>query len=372
MAYVSIPDASREVGEPVTQDLIDTIHYNLEDLNTRVNTISLAAGSNVLLNTLLEKPKDVLPIGAIFFGSLTAANVTAETDGGEWVAADGTSVSGSDWAVLTGRTTLPDIRGRFIRAKDNAAGNATVDSALDSYTADSLKTHLHDMSHGHANTFSATTSSEGGHFHQLAHGGASSDPIEAYTPFPAGGKHYLAASRGTSVNVDYLLTGSADVPNLGITDAVAAHVHSIVIAGSVTGHSGNTGSTGAAETAPRYITENVFIKINRAYITTDTRAFVLRVAQQTTINDILVTPVVQGTSGSFTIDIKKGSTPTTASQTIFQSGQLPTLAFGGAVGVTGLTDSDQNTVAAGQFIVVSITATQAKLREVHIYVAGDF
>lgn len=156
-----------------------------------------------------------------------------------------------------------------------------------------------------------------------------------------------------------------------IPDA-GAHTHTVTIAGGVTNMSGNTGATGATETAPRCVTENVFMKINRAYIKTNTRLFAMRVEQQTTINNIVVSPVSQGTSGNFSIDIKKGASPTSASQSIFQSGSLPTLAWNDAPPVSGLTDSAQNTVAAGQYIVVSVTATQAKLKEVHIFIGGDY
>lgn len=374
MAYNSIPDSQREIGMPVTKDLVDNIHFNLEDLNTRVASISLAAGSNILLNELVKKPKDSLPIGAIIFGSLTASQVTSETDGGEWVAADGSSVTGSDWATLTGRTTLPDARGRFLRGKANGSGNAPSDPALDAYTADTTASHNHDMSHGHGHTISATTNGAGAHDHTLVADAASDQPLMAPGLATPGQYQWLAKQWTTTSALGYLLTGSDTLsgPTLGRSGGVANHTHTVNIAGGVTNISANTGLTGAAETAPRHITENVFIKINRAYIKAETRLFAMRVEQQTTINNIVVTPVDQGASGSFTIDIKKGSSPTSASQSIFQSGQLPTLAWNASSPVTGLTDSNQNTVAAGQFIVVSVTATQAKLKEVHVFIGGDY
>lgn len=375
MAYVSIPDSQREIGKPFTKDLMDTIHFNLEDLNTRVSSISLAVGSNILHNGILKKPKDALPIGALIFGSLTASQVTSETDGGEWVAADGSNVSGSDWAVLTGRSTLPDVRGRFLRAKDNGAGNAPVDPALDAYTADSTASHVHNMNHGHSHNISATTNSTGSHFHDLAYTGTASGSLAEWS---AGSfnPHYLSVVAVTGLSDSAYALQGITLANLGdprgATGSNGAHSHVVTVSGGVTSHTGNTGSTGGSETAPKYVTENVFIKINRAYIKAETRLFAMRVEQQTTINNIVVTPVDQGASGSFQIDIKKGSSPTSASQSIFQSGQLPTLAWNSSTPVTGLTDSDQNVVAAGEFIVVSVTATQAKLKEVHIFIGGDY
>jgi hypothetical protein len=375
MAYTSIPDSQREVGKPITKDLLDTIHSNLEDLNTRVASISLAAGSNILLNALVKKPKDSLPIGAIVFGSLTASQVTDETDGGEWVAADGSSAAGSDWATLTGRTTLPDARGRFLRGKANGSGNAPSDPALDAYTADTTASHLHDMGHGHSHSITAASVAAGAHFHELSFAGTSTGSLAAFSGGAPFNPHFLSPTYGPINDIAYALQG-VPLSNLGsgigVSGTESSHSHTINISGGVTNMTGNTGSTGSSETAPRHITENVFIKINRAYVKAETRLFAIRVEQQTIINNVVVTPVVQGASGSFQIDIKKGSSPTSAAQSIFQSGQLPTLAWNGSSAVTGLTDSNQNTVAAGQFIVVSVTATQAKLKEVHIFVGGDY
>jgi hypothetical protein len=371
MAYSSIPASKREVGKPIDKDLVDNIHDNLEDLNERVNSISLAAGSNIIINEIVKKPKDTLPIGTLIHASMVTADFQAEVDDGEWVLADGSSAAGSDWATLTGRTTLPDARGRFLRGKDNAAGNnSDGDKSLDSYTADTVVSHTHTMTHSH--TFSGTTSSENSHAHEMFHNSNSTDALASYFPTP-GNKHFPAYKQSfTGANGDntYEISGSATAPNLGSTSFTPAHSHTF--SGTTSTHSSSTGSTGSNETAPRYVTENIFMKINRAYIKTNARLFVARMAQQTTVNSILVSPVVQGTSGSFKIDIKKGSSPTTASQSIFQSGQQPTLAYGASSGVTGLTDSNQNTVAAGQFIVVSVETTQAKLQEVHVFVAGDY
>ena len=398
MAYVSIPDSKREVGKPVDKDLVDNVHDNLEDLNERVNAISLAAGSNIIINEIVKKPKDSLPIGTLVHGSVTTAEFQAQVDDGEWVLADGSSAAGSDWATLTGRTTLPDARGRFLRGKDAGSGNnSDGDKTLDSYTADTTKAHVHDMSHGHSNTFGltgTTTFASSTHKHDMSHdhqwGQMSSSVLSSWDSSGTLQTVLQGASTSgiTGVNTNTVLSVVArdfyTKPNSIINPAggflagivpltdVPTATGTVGFTGAVTSHSGNTGSTGNNETAPRYVTENIFMKINRAYIKTNTRLFVARIAQQTTVNSILVTPVVQGTSGNFKIDIKKGSSPTTATQSIFQTGQEPTLAWNGSSGVTGLTDSDQNTVAAGQFIVVSVETTQAKLQEVHIMVAGDY
>ena len=40
-------------------------------------------------------------------------------NGNEWVLCDGRDVTGSDYASVTGNTTLPDMRGSFVRGKNN-------------------------------------------------------------------------------------------------------------------------------------------------------------------------------------------------------------------------------------------------------------
>jgi hypothetical protein len=397
MAYISIPASKREVGKPIDKGLIDNIHNNLEDLNSRVNGISLAAGQNILINEIVKKPRETLPVGTLVFASLTPAQFTAEVDGGTWALADGSSAVGTDWATVTGKTTLPDARGRFLRAKSHASGvNPSGDLALDVVTADTTAAHTHDMTHNHGNTFGltgTTTFAANGHRHLFNHEhnwGWSTGAGTNLKTYNSSGSTIEVTNTATvpvSGGVNALILGAANdfytkgIVGAPLTGGFASSLHytdtdgagaSVGFTGSVTQHSGNTGSTGASETAPRYITENVLIKVNRAYITTDSRLFLCRVNQQTTVNNILVTPVVQGTAGNLKIDIRRGNTPATTTTSIFQSGQEPNLAWNGASGVTGLVNSNQNVVNAGQWLLVTITETQTRLQQFHLFVAGDY
>ncbi|RYZ93032.1 MAG: hypothetical protein EOP06_02370 [Proteobacteria bacterium] len=325
MTYKNIPASQIGVGKPVTEELMSTIRDNIDDTHVRINTISLAVGSPIFLNELVLKPRDVMPIGAITFASLSSAQFGAETDAGEWVAADGSNVAGSDWAALTGRSVLPDVRGRFLRAKDNAAGNSTVDPALDAYTADTLKSHDHDMSHGHGNSFGLTGTTSFAsttHKHTMQHNHRwgyqdSSGHLMSYNTSlaitqVARGDVYFASVSDTSFAAftrsgpgqNYHTTGAFDasggingsaLPLTGTPDGTAT----VGFSGGVSGITSSTGPAGASETAPRYVTENVFIKINRAYITPNSTKFVLKVPQRVTLNNIIVSPVGQGLSGNF-------------------------------------------------------------------------
>ena len=42
--------------------------------------------------------------------------------GSEWVLADGRDVTGSDYHTITSNTNIPDLRGTFLRGKDNSRG----------------------------------------------------------------------------------------------------------------------------------------------------------------------------------------------------------------------------------------------------------
>ncbi|RYZ85925.1 MAG: hypothetical protein EOP04_14950 [Proteobacteria bacterium] len=182
----------------------------------------------------------------------------------------------------------------------------------------------------------------------------------------------MAAVSNIATGYGYVLQNSpGTTPNVGQSGFAGTHSHTISITGGVLNSSVNTSSTGGSETAPRHVTENAFIKINREYLRPETALLIFRIPQDVRINDVLVSPVGQGVSGSLTVDIQKGATPSSATQSIFQSGQLPTLTWNSATGVTGLLDSNQNELEAGQFIVVRVTTTQAKLKAFHLYIAGD-
>jgi hypothetical protein len=72
----------------------------------------------------------------------------------EWVLADGRSVVGSLYAKVTGNTNIPDLRGVFLRGKNNlmpdesAGRNPAGDLPLGQYQPDALAAHQHDFKYG--------------------------------------------------------------------------------------------------------------------------------------------------------------------------------------------------------------------------------
>ena len=79
--------------------------------------------------------------------SLLDETTFAKVHGSGWVLADGRDVTGSEYATITGNTTVPDLRGLFLRGKNDGRSdgkeNPDGDLPLGSYQADMFKSHSH-------------------------------------------------------------------------------------------------------------------------------------------------------------------------------------------------------------------------------------
>ena len=139
----------------------------------------------------------ILPVGTIIHSMLTTTQFASEY-GDNWVLADGRSVSGTKYALVTGLGTIPDMRDVFLRGKGNGRGiNPDGDLSLGAYTADKYLSHTH--------AFQTNYNSGGGE------------------------------------TTDRVLHSTASSLNLGPTIAPAS---------------------GGNETAPKSVTVNIFIRIN--------------------------------------------------------------------------------------------------------------
>jgi hypothetical protein len=145
------------------------------------------------MNELIQKINQVElnqknQIGVIQQALLTESQFQS-LNGSCWVAMSGQSIAGSDYAILTGLTTLPNAQGRFLR---NSGGDA---APLATLQDDELKSHTH----------------------------------------VAGAVYNTHSGAGVRI-------GTAQGTNLGNL---------------------TTGATGGAETRPKNLTVNYFIKINK-------------------------------------------------------------------------------------------------------------
>ncbi len=392
MPYSSIPDAWREVGKAVKKELVDLIHDNLEDLDSRVTNVESSVSTTVLVNEKVIKERDNQPLGTIVWSPLALAAFQTEAADGEWLLCDGGSCAGSDYATLMSRSVVPDLRGRFIRMKDHAAGrNPDGDVATDTAQAGAVLAHTHTIDHGHSHTIAGTFASSThyhiiSHTHQIAHrngdslymrdtGGVSAttvttsdEDVLSYNPNTFADAGSSLAVTFTSSATDFYTAGpiNANGGSSGSTATSGTPNATSSVTGSVTSMTGNSGSTGS-ETRPINVTENAFIKINRNYITARTGYFLWRAPQALTINQVIVSPVTQGTSGTLTIDVKKGDV-TTQGTSIFTS--LPDMAYNDTTAQTGTLNPTNAEIDAGDYIRVDITTTQAKLQEFHILIAA--
>lgn len=174
------------------------------------------------------------PIGTVIHSLLTEAEFQAEKGSTtEWILADGRDVTGSAYATLTGQTTVPDMRGRFLRGKNNgqtsALGDADGERSIGAFQGSKIPSHIHTGSFGSLNTFSVGINSGSGltQFNVLLR-----NPNILGGPDLGGRIPPLAALAGdTGVNI------SNAIPSSGTT-------------------------TLSDETAPKNICVNIFVRIN--------------------------------------------------------------------------------------------------------------
>lgn len=100
-------------------------------------------GSNI--NSLIDSSSETYQIGTMFWAYLDESEVQSALDA-TWVLCDGRNISGSDLSTLTGFTTLPDTRQRFIRGVDNGGGvDPDAPRAINSLQTSDIQSHLHNM-----------------------------------------------------------------------------------------------------------------------------------------------------------------------------------------------------------------------------------
>lgn len=131
-------------------------------------TVADATTVNANFATLKTAVDSNGAVGDVVSSLLTEAQFQAARGTG-WVLADGRSVAGSAYATTSGQTSVPDLRGVYLRGKNNgrADGKQNPDGevALGTYQADTFASHNHVDGFAGVNTtasFGVTTTAAAG------------------------------------------------------------------------------------------------------------------------------------------------------------------------------------------------------------------
>lgn len=91
------------------------------------------------------------PVGSVIHSMLSEAQFATQDVLGAWCLADGRSCNGTLYHTVTGATTVPDLRGMFLRGKNNSRAdgkqNPDGEISLGTYTADKYASHTHTLAH---------------------------------------------------------------------------------------------------------------------------------------------------------------------------------------------------------------------------------
>lgn len=125
-----------DAGEAGADKEVGRVYWNKDQ-----NQILIGDGTN-----LIRLRPDNHAVGDIRASMLTLDKFQTEMDN-TWVLADGSSAAGTDYQSVTGEGSLPDLRGMFLRGKNNSRTdgdeNPDGDLALGTYQADELGSHSH-------------------------------------------------------------------------------------------------------------------------------------------------------------------------------------------------------------------------------------
>lgn len=94
-------------------------------VSTTVNALVESLDSNILRQI---KASDLNPVGMIVPSELTEVQFQQENGTG-WILADGRNIAGSLYATVTGASTIPDLRGVYLKGKNNGRADGNQDSA---------------------------------------------------------------------------------------------------------------------------------------------------------------------------------------------------------------------------------------------------
>jgi len=380
MAYTSIPSENITVGKAVTSELMTTIKDNLDDHESRINGLSVSLGAQSVINEHTPKPVDDLPVGTILWGNIAetgsgvgGSDIQTAFSSGRWFLCDG-----SDASLYYYGTSVPDLRGRYVRMRALGSGssvNPDGDESLGTLSAPKTGPHTHPIDHGHSDTFSlagTTTFASAGHSHEIDEG-----VTRAHLKYDFGtGRIWfdqptnieftpMGWALGTTGNGADNTPQTGSIRVSGYTESNLS-TNSVSFTGAVTSHVGASGLPGDNETSPITTHENAFIKVDHSYQVS--RDYTSRVANAMTLNNIQISTLFGANStGDITIDVKKAPTYNGARSSILSS--VWNINTDGTTNINNITAG--GAIASGEYVFVEVTSAQEnQLEDLHVFVAG--
>lgn len=306
MAYTPIDASKLEVGKPIKKSLLTTIKDNLEDHETRLNSIQISAGVVDVFNDTINNLNG--RVGMIVASDMTELEFN-EANGTQWTLCDGRSVNGTLYQQITGRSNVPDYRNDFLRG---ASGTIP----LNTNQADSTA----------ANGLRVTSNFLQGNIENTG---------------------------GTSFGVGIPSDIDLKAGNFGLLDT-----------------SSTTGNiTGDSETRPRNSAVNWFIKTDRdpvfaVLIYKATASMSITNIEST----ILINVGSQPTTGTYELDVKTGSDLASLTS-IFTTKPSYTGNTSGTTGTFAIAAGSE-VVNAGDYIVIDLTSLPNWNSNIHVYLTA--
>lgn len=161
LAYIQIEGAQfrRPVSEALVQQVGGSINGLLDDKTAQESRFTTdealiaanAASAAAALAAITAVRDFYTPVGTVIASMLSEAIFQSQVGssgilGTNWVLADGRNVAGSSYQTLTGNATLPDMRDKYLRGKNNGLIpplNPAGDLSLGTYQADAIASHIH-------------------------------------------------------------------------------------------------------------------------------------------------------------------------------------------------------------------------------------
>ena len=176
-------------------------------------------------------------VGDIKQSVLTENQFIAElgvVEGRKWVLADGRNVAGTRYATLTGNSTVPDLRGAYLRMAGQNNKASWTGGALNTWQEDTTRAPRN-------NALTGTTNTTGNHTHTLRRYLPNnwSDGWEKLLNYAAGGFRTINGGQANYSETDFPVGANGN------------HTHSVTINGG-----------GDTETRPKTYCANFFIKVD--------------------------------------------------------------------------------------------------------------